>query len=47
MAYRELAIESYYPASVTELPMAQPRVLIVESDRELTKSLSDDLTRDG
>lgn len=47
MAYRELAIESYYPASVTELPMAQPRVLIVERDRELTKSLSDDLTREG
>jgi two-component system phosphate regulon response regulator PhoB len=47
MAYRELALESYYPAPVTELPMAQPRVLIVENDRELTKSLSEDLTREG
>ena len=47
MAYRELVLENYYPVTVSELPMAQPRVLIVETDRILTKSLSDELSHEG
>ncbi|MFO0937950.1 MAG: response regulator transcription factor [Gemmataceae bacterium] len=47
MAYRELTLENYYPNPVLEQPMVQPRILIVEDDRELTKSLSEDLTQEG
>jgi two-component system, OmpR family, phosphate regulon response regulator PhoB len=49
MAYREHLLENYYPApaSVSELTMAQPRVLVIEGDRVLTKSLTDEMTQEG
>jgi two-component system phosphate regulon response regulator PhoB len=47
MAFREFALEPYTPASVSELPMAQPRVLIVENDRDLAKDLSEHFTNEG
>ena len=47
MAYREFALENVYLTPVSERPVTQPRVLIVEDDRELTKSLSHELTQEG
>lgn len=47
MAYREFALESLSPATRSELPMAMPRVLIIETDRQLTKALSEEFTREG